>query len=132
MDRLSVPKPNDRMSVKWAQQIVDEIRRQNIIPGNGIKKTVNANGTVISLDLPSESGGEADPAKDSCFPVFITHYTDGFIFKGMEFKIVGSNSRSNDSELLFFPHVTPSTKVPVGTAVLAHRIAAPLILSSDD
>ena len=50
MDRLSIPKVGDPMSAKWAQEVVDEIRRQEIIPGNGLRKKETTKGTVIELD----------------------------------------------------------------------------------
>lgn len=50
MDRLTIPKLNDPVSAKWAQAVVDEIRRQEIIPGNGLRKTVTGKGTVLEMD----------------------------------------------------------------------------------
>lgn len=50
MDRLDVPKVGDPLTVKWAQDVVDEIRRQELIPGNGLRKRQMSNGTMIEKD----------------------------------------------------------------------------------
>lgn len=130
MDRLTSQQAGNAATAKWANEVVDELRRLNIVPGNGIKKTVTSSGTVLTLDIPAEGGGGGDPALDSCFPVYITSYTEGAIFKGMKIRIVDSGSGTSNEEL-YFPHVTPYTKVPVGTCVLAHRISAPSIVTSN-
>ena len=135
MDRLTIPKVGDGTSAKWAKQVVDEIRRQEIIPGNGLKKTVTVNGTVLSLDIPKKtavaSGESPDPAVDSCFPVTITSYTSGQAYTGCKFMVAGSTSISN-SDFLYFPHVAPSTRFPTGCTVLAHRIETQTIASAND
>ena len=50
MDRLTEPKVGDPLQARWAQEVVDEIRRQEIIPGNGLKKSVTGKGTVIEME----------------------------------------------------------------------------------
>jgi len=50
MDRLTIPKVNDPITVKWAQEVVDEIRRQEIIPGNGLNKKVTSKGTILEME----------------------------------------------------------------------------------
>ena len=50
MDRLSTPKVGDPLAAKWAQEVVDEIRRQEVIPGNGLRKTVTKSGTILEME----------------------------------------------------------------------------------
>ena len=50
MDNLTAPKAGDPLKATWAQDVVDEIRRQDIIPGNGLRKTKTTLGTVLELD----------------------------------------------------------------------------------
>lgn len=50
MDRLTVPKVGDPLKAKWAQEVVDEIRRQEVVPGNGLKKKVTEHGTVLEME----------------------------------------------------------------------------------
>lgn len=137
MDRLNSVKPTDRTSAAWANAVIEELRRLNIIPGNGIKKTVTSKGTRIDLDIPAESGGSANPATDSCFPVFITGYVGNGAYTGALYRIVGKNYNNSSSDEgasnpLYFPHVTPQTTIPIGCTILAHRIEAPSIQSSTD
>lgn len=50
MERLTAPKVGDPLKAKWAQEVVDEIRRQEIIPGNGLNKKVTSKGTVLEME----------------------------------------------------------------------------------
>lgn len=50
MDRLTVPKVGDPLKAKWAQEVVDEIRRQEVIPGNGLRKKVTDSGTILEME----------------------------------------------------------------------------------
>lgn len=137
MDRLTEQQAGNRATAKWANEVVDELRRQHLIPGNGIRITTNSNGTRIDIDIPAEASSSAtpDPAIDSCFPVFIMGYYPNQTYKGAQYKIVGkqySTDSRTESDRLYFPHVTPQTRVPMGCTILAHRVAAPLIESSND
>ena len=137
MDRLSIPKAGDKIAAKWADEIVSELRRQKLVPGPNYRLKTTSQGTVLVLDIPDEaSGTDADPALDSCFPVFITGYVSGEAYRGAEYRIVGKDYAGTRTEgstnRLYFPHVTPSSQLPIGTTVLAHRIAAPIIESSNE
>lgn len=50
MDRLDIPKVGDPIAAKWAQAVVDTIRRQEVIPGNGLRKTVTDKGTTLNMN----------------------------------------------------------------------------------
>lgn len=133
MDRLNSVKPKDRTSAAWANEVIAELRRLNIIPGNGIRKTVTSKGTRIDLDLSDESDSTSI-STDTCFPVYILEYTTGQLFKGATYRIVGKeySGSGGEAEPIYFPHVTPSSKVPIGSTVLAHRIESASIQSSSD
>jgi hypothetical protein len=139
MDRLTEQQAGNKATARWANQVVDELRRQHLIPGNGIRVTVTGSGTVIALDIPAEaSSSDYDPSLDSCFPVYITRYVSaGNAYEGIRYRVVGknySNSSGDEGESnpIYFPHVTPQTTIPMGCTILAHRIAAPLMQDSID
>ena len=138
MDRLTEQQAGNKATARWANQVVDELRRQHLIPGNGIRVTVTGSGTVIALDIPAEaSSSDYDPSLDSCFPIYITGYSGNEAYKGARYRIVGKNyvrssSDEGDSNRIYFPHVTPQTTIPMGCTILAHRLAAPLLQDSTD
>lgn len=136
MDRLSEQQAGNRATAKWANEVVDELRRLKLIPGNGIRITTNSNGTRIDIDIPAEAGSseEHDPSLDSCFPVEIISQTANKAFKGAKYRVVGKtySGSSTESDEIYFPHITPSTIFPIGCTVLAHRIEAPIFESSND
>ena len=135
MDRLTEQQAGNKATARWANQVVDELRRQHLIPGNGIRVTVTGSGTVIALDIPAEaSTSNYDPSLDSCFPVEIISQTANKAFKGAKYRVVGKtySSSSTESDEIYFPHITPSTIFPIGCTVLAHRIEAPIFESSND
>lgn len=138
MDRLTEQQAGNRATAKWANEVVDELRRLKLIPGNGIRITTNSNGTRIDIDIPAEaSSSDYDPSLDSCFPIYITGYSGNEAYKGARYRIVGkdytrSSSDEGDSNRIYFPHVTPQTTIPMGCTILAHRLAAPLLQDSTD
>lgn len=136
MDRLTEQQAGNKATAKWANQVVDELRRQHLIPGNGIRVTVTGSGTVIALDIPQQAGStaEVDPSVDSCFPVEIISQTANKAFLGAKYRIVGKtySSSSTETDPIYFPHITPSTVFPIGCTVLAHRLNAPIFQSSND
>lgn len=136
MDRLNEVQAGSKATAKWANQVVDELRRLKIVPGNGIRVTVTGSGTVISLDIPPQAAGgaDADPSLDSCFPVEIISQTANKAFKGAKYRVVGKtySGSSTESDEIYFPHITPSTIFPIGCTVLAHRLNAPIYESSND
>lgn len=132
MDRLNEVQAGSKATAKWANQVVDELRRLKIVPGNGIRVTTTASGTVISLDIPPQAaGGESpEPNTDSCFPVMVSGHADGVAFRGVSYREVDRNNSMNDR--MYFPHVSPSSFYPIGCTVLAHRLETHTLASSSD
>ncbi len=78
-------------------------------------------------------GGEGDSG--GCFPVYLTGQTIGGAYEGARYRIVGkrySRDTQNESDRIYFPHLMPSTSIPMGTTILAHEIPAHYIQSSKD
>ena len=127
---LKKPEPGKPVSAKWGSDVVEAIKSQQLISGKNVRLTRTNHGTVIDvmLDKVVAEGGEA--ATDSCVPVTITRYKSGYMFEGVSFTPVVPTQ--NLPSKLYFPHVTPSSEVPVGTTVLGHIIDAPIYGSSYD
>lgn len=136
MDRLTTQQAGNPATAKWANEVVDELRRQKLISGNGVRLTVTSSGTRIDLDIPPEAPADDSPSSDeSCVPVVITGQYLGKAYNGIKIRIPGvsySSSSGGENELLYLPHVTPSTALPLGITVLAHRIDTTEIQSSND
>lgn len=136
MDRIEEVAKGQKILAKWANKIVQEIRRLKIIPGPGIRTTVTSDGTIVNVDANNKTESTVKPTNETCFPVFITSYAPNQTYKGAQYRIVGKNYSGNESDgkddPLYFPHVTPQTRLPLGCTVLAHRISAPLMVSSND
>lgn len=132
MDRLDEQKAGSPATAKWANEVVDELRRLKIVPGNGIRVTTTGSGTVVSLDIPPQAeGGESqEPNVDSCFPVMVSGHAEGVAFRGVSYRELDRNNSMNDR--MFFPHVSPSSYYPIGCTVLAHRLETHSIASSSD
>ena len=132
MDRLSEVQAGSKATARWANQVVDELRRLKIVPGNGIRITTTASGTVISLDIPPQAaGGESpEPNTDSCFPVMVADHSGGSAFRGVSYRELDRNNSMNDR--MYFPHVSPSSNYPAGCTVLAHRLETYTLASSSD
>ena len=60
MDRIHIAKVGDKITAKWANDLIDEIRRQNIIAGNGLRKTTTKDGTILSLDTSKSTNAKVD------------------------------------------------------------------------
>lgn len=128
MDRLTVPRPGDGMSARWAANVVEEIRRQNIIPGNGIKKTTSSTGTVLEIDTSvlRKSGGDA-PVVSDIVPCVVDEMPEGSEIGTMQGIYVTLypngllDQRTTEQGWLFLPEVTTHTQLPVGASILAHR-----------
>jgi hypothetical protein len=121
MDRLNEVQAGSKATAKWANQVVDELRRLKIVPGNGIRVTVTASGTVIALKDEGSSGSSGGGGMSDVIPCItdsptlslrdgyaVTLYANGF----------GEGSTGNGQ--LYLPEVATHTTLPAGTSVLAH------------
>lgn len=80
-----------------------------------------------------KGGGEGESG--GCFPVYITEQEIGGAFKGARYRLVGkqySRDTESESDRIYFPHLMPSTAIPMGATILAHEIPAHYIQSSKD
>lgn len=132
MDRLTEQKAGNKATAKWANEVVAELRRLNIIPGNGIRKTVTSNGTVIDLDIPQQvAGGKSTPLEDAVyFAVAVGNSEDDGSFKADLYtskfgEVVARNAT------IFLPDLTHFTRIQKGTELLVHRISVTLLAGDD-
>lgn len=132
MDRLTEQKAGNKATAKWANEVVAELRRLNIIPGNGIRKTVTSNGTVIDLDIPQQvAGGKSTPLEDAVyFAVAVGNSEDDGSFKADLYtskfgEVVARNAT------VFLPDLTHFTRIQIGTEFLVHRINVTLLAGDD-
>lgn len=132
-DRINKVVPGTGIRASWGNDVIDQLKRLHIIPGNGIKVSTSSKGTVISLAQGDESssasggtvsdvipcivqGGEGDPLAG--FPV--TLYPEGF------------GNDNTESGTLYLPEVTTHTKLPTGTSILAHKCEANFTQSDEE
>ena len=132
MDRLTEQKAGNKATAKWANEVVAELRRLNIIPGNGIRKTVTSNGTVIDLDIPQQvAGGKSTPLEDAVyFAVAVGNSEEDGSFKADLYtskfgEVVARNAT------VFLPDLTHFTRIQKGTELLVHRISVTLLAGDD-
>lgn len=132
MDRLNNQSVGEKITAKWANEIVDDLRRLNIIPGNGLRKTVTKDGTVISLDMPKKTSSAAEePLKDEVYFAIVTQSSeeDGSFKADLYTSKMGECVRRNVT--VFLPDLTHFTRVKPGTEVLVHKINVSLLAGDD-
>lgn len=124
MDRLNIPKVGDKITAKWANEIVSQIRRQQLVPGPGYRLKTTSSGTVIAFtDEKGKGGGTTvkglddavyiaqcigEPNPDGSIPVDL--YQDEF--SGPVVRNV----------LAFRPDLTHYSKMDVGTRFMVHAM----------
>lgn len=132
MDRLTEQKAGNKATAKWANEVVAELRRLNIIPGNGIRKTVTSNGTVIDLDIPQQvAGGKSTPLEDAVYFAVVTGEPeeDGSFKADLYTSKFGEVVARNVT--VFLPDLTHFTRIQIGTELLVHRINVTLLAGDD-
>ena len=133
MDRLTEQKAGNKATAKWANEVVAELRRLNIIPGNGIRKTVTSNGTVLDLDIPQKTSGGSNrpPLEDAVyFAVVRTEPAeDGSFTADLYTSKLGEQIASGAT--IFLPDLTHFTRIQTGTELLVHRINVALLGGTD-
>lgn len=133
MDRLTEQKAGNKATAKWANEVVAELRRLSIIPGNGIRKTVTSNGTVLDLDIPQQVAGgqKSTPLEDAVyFAVAVGNSEEDGSFKADLYtskfgEVVARNAT------VFLPDLTHFTRIQKGTELLVHRISVTLLAGDD-
>ena len=132
MVNLKPPRPGDGLSARWAAGVVTELRRQELIPGPGLRKTVTAKGTRIDLD-PSALGVRKAAGGTDVVPC-ITTGQPAQACQGYPAALYadGIGKPSTGSGTLWLPEVTTHTALPSGTPVLAHVCEATWTQSDEE
>ena len=125
MDRMRVVKVGDKITAKWANDLISEVRRQNIIPGNGLKKTVTSSGTILSLDTSKKSKGEVNLILPN--EVYIAQVVGETNQDGS----IPVDVYSTDGDLLtrataFRPDLMHFSTMDIGTRFLVHDVSIDL------
>lgn len=132
MDRLTTPKVGDKITAKWASSLIDEIRRQKIVPGPGYRTKTTSQGTVITFTDGNGSGGSAvrglddavyiaqctgEPLEDGSIPVDL--YQDEFSVPVVR------------NVLAFRPDLTHFSKLDIGTRFMVHAMIVHMNVGGD-
>lgn len=131
MDRIYSPAGGDRIRAKWASDIVDQMRRLNIIPGNGIRKTVTSKGVRLDIDIPPDQGGGGAAVPSDVIPCLVT---GGSALEGYSVALYakGFGESSTGTGTLWCPEVSTHTTLPTGTSILAHFCQATFTQSDEE
>lgn len=134
-DRINKVVPGTGIRASWGNDVIDQLRRLKIIPGNGIKVSTSAKGTVISLDKVEETSNASGVAMSDVVPCIINQTTDnddpinGY---SVDLYANGFQQESTGTGILYLPEVTTHTKLPINTAILAHICPATFTQSDED
>lgn len=125
MDRLNTPKVGDKITAKWANEIVSQIRRQQLVPGPGYRLKTTSSGTVITFDS-KKGGGGGTTVKGLDDAVYIaqcigTPNEDGSIPVDLYESDLGGPVFRNVTA--FRPDLTHFTRMDVGTRFIVHAIS---------
>lgn len=120
-DRINKVVPGTGIRASWGNDVIDQLRRLHLIPGNGIKISTSAKGTVISLDKVEETSSSSGVAISDVIPCILLSGSSNPI-EGYKVYLYakGFGEGYTGEGTLYLPEVTPSTQLPMGTAVLAH------------
>lgn len=135
-DRINKVVPGTGIRASWGNDIVDQIRRLHLIPGNGIKISTTSKGTRIELDLPQESSSRVNAISD-VIPCIINETPEGEETGAMAgFNVTlypnGFLDGTTETGTLYVPEVTTHTKLPKGTSILAHVCLATYMQSDEN
>lgn len=130
-DRINGVKAGTGIRASWGNDIVDQIRRLHIIPGNGIKISTTSKGTRIDLDLPQESSSSSGVAISDVIPCIVT---GGSALSGYSVYLYakGFGESSTGYGTLFIPELATHTDIPYSTSILAHVCEATYTQSGQD
>ena len=132
-DRINKVVPGTGIRASWGNDVIDQLRRLKIIPGNGIKVSTSAKGTVISLDKVEETSNASGVAMSDVVPCIINQTTDDPINGySVDLYANGFQQESTGTGTLYLPEVTTHTKLPINTAILAHICPATFTQSDED
>lgn len=126
-DRINKVVPGTGIRASWGNDVIDQLRRLKIIPGNGIKVSTSSKGTVIALkDEGSKGPNKGDTVMSDVMPCTIRAAGEDELVGGMQgFPVTlypngFFDARNTEDGKLYLPEVTTHTQLPVGTSILAH------------
>ena len=132
-DRINKVVPGTGIRASWGNDVIDQLRRLKIIPGNGIKVSTSAKGTVISLDKVEETSNASGVAMSDVIPCIINQTTnDPINGYSVDLYANGLQQESTGTGILYLPEVTTHTKLPINTAILAHICPATFTQSDEE
>lgn len=135
MDRINGVRAGTGISAKWGNDIVDQIRRLHLIPGNGIKVSTTSKGTRIDLDLPQEQGtGSNVNAISDVIPCVVYSTSDISAYQGYGVYLYanGFDQGRTGRGTLYIPELATHTSMPSGTSILAHVCLATYTESDEE
>jgi len=127
--------PGTGIRASWGNEVIDQLKRLHIIPGNGIKVSTSAKGTVIALKDEGSTGSSKSGGMSDVVPCIINQNTDnddpinGY---NVDLYANGFQQESTGTGILYLPEVTTHTKLPSNTAILAHICPATFTQSDED
>ena len=134
-DRINKVVPGTGIRASWGNEVIDQLKRLHIIPGNGIKVSTSAKGTVIALKDEGSTGSSKSGGMSDVVPCIINQNTDnddpinGY---NVDLYANGFQQESTGTGILYLPEVTTHTKLPSNTAILAHICPATFTQSDED
>lgn len=131
MDRINGVRAGTGISAKWGNDIVDQLRRLHLIPGNGIKISTSAKGTRIDLDLPQEQSSSSGVAISDVIPCLVKDATGVGGYK-VTLYANGFGEAQTGTGTLYIPELSTHTELPYGTSILAHVCEATYTQSGQD
>lgn len=134
-DRINKVVPGTGIRASWGNDVIDQLKRLHIIPGNGIKVSTSSKGTVIALKDEGSTGPNNGGGMSDVVPCIINQNTDnddpinGY---NVDLYANGFQQESTGTGILYLPEVTTHTKLPSNTAILAHICPATFTQSDED
>ena len=125
-DRINKVVPGTGIRASWGNDVIDQLRRLHLIPGNGIKVSTSSKGTVISLKDEGSTINKGDSVTSDVVPCIIRKAGEDEQVGGMQGFAVTLypngffDARNTENGKLYLPEVTTHTQLPVGTSILAH------------
>lgn len=118
-DRINGVKAGTGIRASWGNEVVDQIKRLQLIPGNGIKISTSSKGTRIELDLPQESVSNAEGGISDVIPCIVT---GGTAEQGYSATLYanGLGERSTGNGTLWCPELATQSDIPEDSSILAH------------
>ena len=133
-DRINGVKAGTGIRASWGNDIVDQLRRLHLIPGNGIKISTSSKGTVISLDKVEETSGSNVNAISDVIPCVVESSSDEGGYHGYSVTLYanGFGEAQTGTGTLYIPELATHTKLPNKTSILAHVCLTTYTESDED